>query len=676
MPSTRILESFVFGGVDGRSNPLAFPPTRSLRCINFCPQPSQYLKLRYGYSAPAVAGTAVSAAIHSAFYFESVNQVSPGGNPQLQAIFFGAGANLYHLTIGASANTVTQITTLAGSGAAISFDGYPFGAFVANNKGFLCDGPTQIMTDGISAWKSGIRAPNGTETAGCSVTQITGYTGTLSTISPWSATTLTGYQFAMAYYNPLTGHVGNYRNIGKPLLLTGTQTIVQITGLPSLASLNTQLVKLLGRTPDGGTIPYALDDPISGAWVVAGNTATSATLTTSSADFTSALPTRNGLPPSSHAACYALGRVYWIDDTDPHLIDYSESEADLFGAASFVGRPEQSYSPLSQIPFPKNETCRCIQEYGNEAWVLTRNFLGILTELGGYSPEGIPSPQFRGTWIGGACGQRAFIKTPYGPFWVTPDRELMTWNVDGPIVASTEYQAALLGQLGTQYLTSLELGYFRDGKRDIDRLYIFGQDNNQNWLTIVHDFLIPPGGSGQGYQYQYSGISPAVFVREPDNVISMRDTTQRLRLWVASGAGFYQLEDGSISDNGASYTGDYVTLIDMGPEEPLLAGLEITGDAKVQVQGSFDNLGLTTAQMAALPLSTVTVLDAKTSRLRVEFDQGAQFALLRLQLSAHPADGYSLDLNPTPHLPLEVPGRIYVTRPEFGATRRVGGTRP
>jgi hypothetical protein len=471
--------------------------------------------------------------------------------------------------------------------------------------------------------------------------------------------------------------VGNFAYIGKPLVIIGTQSVVQLTGLPDLSSVNSEWEKLIGRTPDGATIPYAMDDPISGNWVVVGNTQTSAVITTSSADFTSPLPTRNGLPPSSHACCYALGRVYWIDDADTHLIDYSAAESDLYGAASFVGRPEQSFAPLSQVPFPKNESCRGIHEFGNEVWVQTRNFLGILTELGNYSPDGVPSPQFRGSWVGGGiCGQRAFVKTPYGPFWVTPQRELMTWGGEGPVPASTEYQAALLAQLASNTLTSVEVSYLRDPERDIDRIYIAGLNKSNAEILIVHDFLLPPGGNGEGYQYQYTGIAPAVFVRQTDDVISMRGTDQHWRVWAASGSNFYQLEDGSISDGGATYTGDYITLCDMGVDEPVFAGMEITGDPNVVVQGAFDQLGLTTAQIQALASSTITMLDTHTSRMRVEFDQGAQFALLRLQLTAHPTDAYSLDNGIPPNIPVQFAGRIYVTRPEFGAGRRVGGLRP
>ena len=642
MPSTTLAEFFdMGGGVDSRSNPLAMPVARSVRCINWCPQPGSGLKLRYGYTVPTLTGDTLTGTIHSAYYFEGATATT--GTPTLQFILFGIGGttsgSLYQAVVGNPSNPST-VSLIANT----LSDSERFGAFIANNKFHICDGASQLMWDGTTLRPSGIRSPNSTETSSVTVMQSSG-TNT-GTISPWLSTTLSGYQFYMSYYNPVTGGVGNREPIGARLqiinatavststtgingstlgsggtgyapgdtgdilggiggtyvvdavvatgpvinfgipvrgsgyslgpvataatsgggtLLTltitslipsghgigsavvlsggsgyqvgdtgtigaggatyivssvtgtgavtaytitnagtgysnsvaatsatsgggtgltlnitvgmggggsGQGTVVVLSDLPDLSSINAEWVKLLGRTADGGEIPYALDDPITGTWVVAGNTATVATLTTASIDFNSELPIRNGLPPATHKACYALGRVYAIDDKKPHLIDYSESAQDLYGSASFVGNPEESWDPTSQIPFPQNEACRGIFEYGNETWVGSYNFVTILTELGNYSPDGIPSPYFRGTWVGGFAGPRAFIKTPYGPFWVTPQKELMTYGPSGPIPVSTEYQAALLAKIPDDKIQFVELSYLRDPTRDIDRIYI------------------------------------------------------------------------------------------------------------------------------------------------------------------------------------------------------------
>jgi hypothetical protein len=196
-----------------------------------------------------------------------------------------------------------------------------------------------IDTDN-SGWP--MRAPNGIDTnAG----------GTILLPSPLDPSGLLpasaiggaqpGYQFYASIYNPLTGHVGNRVPIGKRLD-NDTDCTVLITGLPSIASMRagagqqrvcwgngTELVPLnlkrkqkarqgqviamasvafdsewkvlIGRTGDGGEVPYAVIDS-AGDWIFYDPnlaTANPNTLTISSGliDGNSELPTENYIPP-------------------------------------------------------------------------------------------------------------------------------------------------------------------------------------------------------------------------------------------------------------------------------------------------------------------------------------------------------------------------------------------
>lgn len=189
---------------------------------------------------------------------------------------------------------------------------------------------------------------------------------------------------------------------------------------------------------------------------------------------------------------------------------------------------------------------------------------------------------------------------------------------------------------------------------------------------VVHDFAV----GGRGYEYQYSGITPTIFVRDPSSVVSVKNTQERLRLWATSGDTFNQLEDGSISDNGEVYEADAIQILDLGVAQPLVAGIEFSGDPNIIVTQS-RRLDQTLAQVSSLTPETTDNTDPTVGRVRVDIETGQQFMLLRAQLTAHPADGYSLDLNqPVPHVPLEIPGRLYVSRADLGVGRRVGGTAP
>jgi len=643
--SVKIVDAWSFGGVNAQANPLAFPADKSLRSLNWVRTDGSWLRLRHGFTRPTMSGYA-SGDVHSAFQF-----VRDNGS---KFILFSQGVNLKQMAL--SSGAVTSVYTFTSS---VTWD-----AFQANNFLYIGNGVDPVVfSDSATVRVAGIRAPTSGETTTITVTENTGTTGT------WNTTALSGYQLYLCYYNPGTGHVGNRTPVGSRLPITGTQSSIVVSNLPDLSGVNAEWVKLLGRTHDGGEVPYALIDG-SGSWITVGNTLTTYTFTSVAVHNDSELPYRNTVPPLMAKMCYAGSRVYGINATNPRRINYSESAEDTIQGGGFMGRPEQAWPGNNAVNFPNGEIALGIHDYANNVFVHSRTHLSILTEYGGYNIEGRASPAWMGSWAGGIAGQRAFIKTKYGPFWVSPEKQLMTVTEAGPVAVSSEYEAEILGQIGNAYLSSVELSYLVDATKGIDRIYIRALNSSGSPIFAVHDFR----HKNEGFNFTYTGLTPTTFVRSPEGLVSMRDTNDAWRLWAGAGDGrFYQLEDGD-SDNGATYTADYITLLNFGWNQPLLAGVEWQGDSRAKVLAA-PVINLTVAQLDARQFPAVELVDAETLRYRVSVEEGAQYMVLRMKLTSEATKGTLTDTSPK-HIPVKGYGNIFVVRPEFGLSREVGGARP
>lgn len=641
-----IFEIGDFSGVDSRSSPLRYPPGHALRCKNWIRKPNGVLQLRNGFTRPTMSSVNAST-IHSAYQYET--------NAGVRTLLFSHGATLKTYTVGGG--TVSTLTTLSNSNL--------WNAFFAKNRFYFGNGTDAKVYDGATLRDIGIRPPTDVEAAGVSVAYTTATTGT------WTTTQFQGHDFFMSYYNPTTGEVSNRTQIGGRVTIGAINGSINITGLPDLSGVNTEWVKLIGRTPDGGDVPYALVDT-GGAWIVVANATTTATYNNPDIDTNAELPTRNGLPPPFSKACWAQWRAYVIDDSDPHAIRFSESEYDSVGGL-FVGSSPSCWPATNKTFFPTGEAARAVHSVDDEAWVWTRNHLGILTEFGGiYTSIGAPVVRWRGTWLGGIAGQRAFAKTPYGPFWVSADKQLLTRGANGPVPASEEYELALLAQIGDSNLDTVECSYLRDPANEIDRLYILAKDGSNNPLVFIHDFKL----GGEGSEFSYTGMTPTTFARLPQQILSMRDQNGKMRLWSGATDGrFYQLEDGD-SDNGSTYSADLISILNFGANVPTFADFEWHGDSNVKVTISPD-LRLTLPQIGALDsLPIQQLFDERTSLNRAQVEQANQFMLIRLQLDSHHADGTLAYSSPVPHIPLEFYGRVYIGRGELGAGRGEGTRRP
>src|SRR5437660_46411 len=251
----KISEQFAFGGVDARSNPANFPPNKALRANNWEPQPSGALRLRRGFSNPTMGtGSTATGSIHSAIYYELLAGT--------QYILYGQGTSISRMALAGGA------TTFLGAMASAN----PWGFYRANGKIFWNDGVTGLQSyDGTTLRTAGIRPPTAGETASIVVTDS-------SSAGSFNTTLLSGYQLFMAYQNVNTNHVGNRVTIGSRIPIAAANHSIVVTGLPNLSGVNAEWVKVLGRTNDGGAVPYWFTDA-NQTRITVSNAATSATFT-------------------------------------------------------------------------------------------------------------------------------------------------------------------------------------------------------------------------------------------------------------------------------------------------------------------------------------------------------------------------------------------------------------
>lgn len=657
-----------FAGVDSRSSPLRLPPGRALRNTNWVPKPNGILQLRNGYTRPTMTGAADLAPIHSAAYYE----LHDGRNQ----VLYSQGTNLRLYSV--ASGTLSTISALS--------SGQPWNGTFADNRFMFGNATDKKIYDGAVLRDIGL--PPGDDplsiAAPYNPASVVVAFSTLSSGS-WATTSFLGYQLFMCYYNPVSGAVGNRVAIGNRFTVPAANGVVNITGLPNLSLVDRSVggvfataewVKLIGRTGDNGLVPNSLI-AVDGTFIVVGNTLTTASIISSATDPESELPTRNGLPPRFNKIAWALNRAYAIDEDDPSGVMYSESQADV-PSGQFVGDPRQSWAPSSKVFFPTGERCRSVHAIDNEAWVWTRNHLGILTEMQATdSSLGRPLVQWRGTWVGGIANHRAFVKTRHGPFWVSAERQIMSRptvasyqsGAAGPVPISTDYDAALLARIVD--LESIQMAYLLDPEKDIDCIYVRGLDVNGVQVVVVHDF----GAGGIGREYVYANLNINTFVKNPDQAVSMRDANAKMRLWIGDDKGkFAQLEDGD-SDPGTTYSADCVMLLNNGPKAPTFGAIEWFGDSQVKIRVSKD-LRLTLQDLDALDSLPSIDVDENTSLWRAQIEEKAQYVTARFQLDSHPTDGTLAFSSPIPHVPLETYGRIYMARPEIGLGRDIGGSKP
>lgn len=633
----QVLEQYVNGGVDSRSNPLNMPTDRFLRCRNWVPLASGDFRARFGYTALEMS-TSSAVAIHSMADYHLWNDTA--------YTLFGQSTALKRR---ASDGTVTTVGTISSAN--------PWNTFRSKNKIFLGNGVDTKQYDGTTLRDVGIRAPNSTESSSVSV--AIGADNSASIVKPSLPSPQGGYQFYFSFYDPNTTQIGNRVLIGSRLLSSSASEYT-ITGLPDLSGVNPAWQKLIGRSVDGGEVGYAISDA-SLNWFLVGNTNTTATVTApySTVDFDTELPQRNGVPPAMDKFARTDIRIYGNEPNSPY-VRWSESEADE-NNATFAGVAAESWAANSFLAFPTGDVVRGLQSVDQEIWAGSRHAMSILTDYGTYQT-------WRGTWYGiGFAGQRAFCNTPYGPFWLSGARQLATQGQTGPVAVSDEYEAALLSKIGSAYLSAVEMVYLLDPEKQIDQIVIKARDVNGNPFEIIHDFKLRDDRSplGQGYERIHTGALASNYT-----IAQIEDDDFFRRAWAGGADGqLYRLQDG-YSDDGEEFECDLIALKNAGPALPEVPQFEVHGDSAVRMSylGKLNNHGL--GDMEPLKLrprivnkdATLSGGDQNHEYFANAKKTEQKWVYVRLQLTTHSDDAPATLLNDPPHLPLETYGRVHLTR--------------
>lgn len=652
MPVQQPLEQVSFGGVDSRSNPLNMPTDRWLRCLNWVPKQAGFLELRWGYSTVSM-NTLTASAGSGLLPFRLWN------GTKYVLLFQGTIWNLFAVATG----TLTA-PSVRGAPVASSAKG---NSYVFSNRLHYGNGTDQKFFDG-SVWRdNGIRSPSSTEANSVSVAS-----GATDTSNGLPLAVLTGYQFYMAYYNPVTQHCGNGILVGGRIANTANTIDVNFSSLPQMSTVggnnsagDSEWQIIFGRTGDGAQVPYVCTDT-AGNFLLAPNTATSYTLAPGTINGNFQIPTRNGIIPSAQTMFAVVGDyVYSCDPQSPTVRISGSNVASNQG--QFLGRPEQSWAPNDIETFPTADAVTGLFEVNLEAFVGSLTDCAILTDLAGVRT-------WRGPWPIGIAGPRAGTKTDHGFFWLSGDKQLCTFMDGLPTPVSEEYEAAELSQIGDSFLSTVEVRYVRKPDLNKDELRIEAQKQDGTPYTIIHDFKIMDQRSqvGQGYSSQFLGPLATVF---PSAVV--RDANGKIQVFaIASTGQLYQLYTGA-DDVGNQFTADAIGLVNPGHERPSVPWIDWYGDQNADIQ-----IGRTlqTSLSGAVTFEDLTPSDSQ--EIPQGYEQDFRFrakntgtnevhhTYLRILLTSHSADG-NLALNSPPHLPLENYGRVYMFLPAVEEGRGV-----
>lgn len=481
-----------------------------------------------------------------------------------------------------------------------------------------------------------------------------------------------GYQFFASIYNPNGGgHVGNRFQIGGRALQTAYRSNWHINGLPDMSIVDPagEQTVLIGRTGDGALVPYVVADNDLN-WLFVANGKTSVNVTDAAIDGNHEMPTRNGIIPAETNMFCLAGDFCYAADTGSATLRRSGSLADD-RAGLFTGRPEQSWAPNDIDTFPTGEATTGLFEIDQEVLMGTLNDTALSVNLAGIQ-------QWVGPWPIGIAGRRAGTKCgAYGFFWVTGDKQLATFEQGVPVIASEEYQAAELKQIGDAFLSTVECVYYRNADKNKDELRIEAQKEDGTPYTIIHDFKLRDGGApvslyGQGYSAKFEGPLGIAFTSA-----LIRDGNGALQVYAGDSLGqLYKLYTGA-NDAGTEYDADLILLVNGGPTRPDVPSIDFYGDSAIEITvGRNFQTSLAAGSTYGFdpPNADANVAQAvpgaeQDFRFRVFFTPPEiQRWYVRFQLTSHSADG-NLELNDPPHVPLEDYGRLYELVPAYGDER-------
>jgi hypothetical protein len=589
------------------------------------------------------------------------NQISFVAHSAADAAIFGNIANSNNVVV---MLTVPNGTTTASISSATAFNGLQGITFNANGQNLFPFANDTTQISGLPASSIGGPQP--------------------------------GYQFYACIYNLVTGHVGNRTPIGFRLLNTATIASLIFSGCPIFA--DSEWVLLLGRTSDGAEIPYTVVDQ-NANWQYVPNGQATFTLFPVNIDGNSELPSRNYPPPGTLDYNYQLSllpggaaqnppvsgtcQIAWLESDhccgalvgSPTIYRSGSALDDREGV--FVGLPEQSWDPADIETFPTNNLLLGGHGYQGESWCFTNEDCAILMELAGET-------SWQGPYNVGIAGQHAWTRGWQNlPFWITGEKQLATISLGGyqqlaglmnqaaagPILISAEYEAALLANIGDNYLSQTEISYIRKPLEMVEVLRIKCFDSNGTPFTVIHDFNLRDDRSpyGQAYEEIFVGPLASSFTQA-----TIRDQNNKPQVLAGGADGkLYKLYSGS-NDFGSEFTAQALRLIYVGPQRTAVKFLEWYGDRNAQwFMTKKLNSAFNVLQMDNLCQESPLEVQGQEgdSHWSVEIPKPEMVHVyLLLQLKSHSADGSAILSNP-PHMPVETYGRIWLVAPQLGASR-------
>jgi hypothetical protein len=471
-----------------------------------------------------------------------------------------------------------------------------------------------------------------------------------------------GYQFYACIYNPLTGHIGNRIAIGNRVIPTG-RTSITLGNLPQVTLRDPEWQLLIGRTGDGGEVPYAIMHA-NGEWLTTDQTTLK--ITASQIDGAAELPINNDEPPAFNLLWREGDRICGVKFAAGlrATVWRSGSEADAM-TGDFMGDPGQAWSPSKIETFPTAQAIVGGFGYDGSSWVYTANDFAELSELTGET-------LWNGPWNAGIAGAHAFTRGWKNlPFWLSQDKQLMVMmpNADQTegIPISNEYEAALLSKIADPYLSFTEVLYFRAPEKQLDLLRIKGLDLFRRPFTIIHDFNLRDERSpyGQGYEEVFAGELAQDFTHE-----IVRDGNGHQRVWAGDTLDqLYQLYDGD-NDNSNEFTADALALVYIGPNRTAVQFVDYYGDENVEWFVA-DQLNAQPNPLLMEDLSeNVQLVPGQDSDSHYQISLNRPeliHAYLWFRLESHSADGTTA-LNDPPHMPVETYGRVLMVSPLMGTT--------
>ena len=281
-------EMYELGGVDSRSNPLAIPQNRSLRCVNWVPNPGGWLELRRGYTLAVgvsygygdggygeggYGGVSIGAPIHSLADYQILDS---NGFP-VRYLMIGAGTGVWTLKL--SDGTLTQVGTLPTAD--------KWGVFYANGQIHIGTKAGVWFWDGTKLRKNGIRSLSTTEAAaitvsiGLSFPNLSAAVAGFASGGSWAASDVNGEEVYAGIWDPASATMSPFGQIGSTRVQGATGQKLTVSSLPTLAAGQ---LWILGITADGGGVaqyvsargsahtPTALPGP--GTAVLSGTTLT------------------------------------------------------------------------------------------------------------------------------------------------------------------------------------------------------------------------------------------------------------------------------------------------------------------------------------------------------------------------------------------------------------------